>query len=78
MEYQYVKWDGHQNLILTAQMPAAEATIPLEINIGFNPFVLRKTAPLIAPAATLFKESSVFRSALGLRIMPSSYLRLPL
>lgn len=45
----------------TAQAPAIEATIPLEINIGFRPLVLLKTAPLIAPAAMLFVASCLPR-----------------
>jgi hypothetical protein len=44
--------------MLTAQMPATVATIALDITICLGPFVLRNTAPLMAPAAMLFDASS--------------------
>lgn len=43
--------------LLTAHAPAAPATSPPEINIGFNPLVLLKSMPLSAPAAMLFTLS---------------------
>jgi hypothetical protein len=47
---------------LTAHVPAALATIPPLIIIGFTPFVLLKIMPLNAPAIILFVASSVGKS----------------
>jgi hypothetical protein len=41
-----------------AQVPAAAATSPPDITIGFTPFVLLNSMPLSAPAAMLFAASS--------------------
>lgn len=55
LSIEVIVWEsGHP---LTAHAPAIEATIPLEINIGFTPLVLLKMAPLKAPATMLFAAS---------------------
>lgn len=55
--------------MLTVQTPAADATKPEDISIGFVPFVLLKMAPLSAPAAMLLAASSAQEVSDGLSIL---------
>lgn len=55
---------------LTAQAPAMDATIALEITIGFNPLVLLNMAPLKAPAAMLLVASCLPRKCPIVEFIP--------
>ncbi len=56
--------------LLTAQVPAIDATIPPDITIGRTPRVILKIMPLIPPAATLLNESCLPRQYPIVLLMP--------